>query len=116
MSVFLFTCCMNKSSKIESKFSSDSTFQKNHIKFPLKTVINGYNFEESDSIYYQTEQTWKYVNLNKRKVYGNAIDCKIDSLSNSVTLLGIDTGVKLIYHFRKVDNTWFLVQIEDLSN
>ena len=71
---------MNKSSKIESnnksktdsivissanhevsfksfidKFSSDSTFQKNHIKFPLKTVINGYNFEESDSIYYQTE-------------------------------------------------------------
>lgn len=141
MSVFLFTCCMNKSSKIESnnksktdsivissanhevsfksfidKFSSDSTFQKNHIKFPLKTVINGYNFEESDSIYYQTEQTWKYVNLNKRKVYVNAIDCKIDSLSNSVTLLGIDTGVKLIYHFRKVDNTWFLVQIEDSSN
>ena len=62
------------------------------------------------------EEGMNQNNLNKRKVYGNAIDCKIDSLSNSVTLLGIDTGVKLIYHFRKVDNTCFLVQIEDLSN
>lgn len=52
---------MNKSSKIESKFSSDSTFQKNHIKFPLKTVINGYNFEESDSI------------TTKQNKYGNTL-------------------------------------------
>lgn len=145
--IFLLVSCMNNNSKEErskknepeladvssakkyetfadfvNKFFSDSIFQNNHIKFPLKVVVNDYDLKETDSIKYNTQyryitrRMWKYTNLSNEEVDGLKIKSKLESLSNSVTLLGVDNGVHITYHFRKEDDTWILIQIEDSSN
>lgn len=98
------------------KFSTDKTFMRNHIRFPLK-----YTFADPDKDYADTTE---YLDSNSDLKYdffekGNLMyfhdDPKINSDKIMIFLRGIDNGINSFYFFEKQNNTWVLVEESDYS-
>ena len=98
------------------KFASDSCFQRNHILFPLKITYEGYDYEETDSILHISKSDWIYTNFNDSIIEGQKIMLKVDTMTHAVILKGYDSGIYMIYLFKKDKSSWILFQIDDYSN
>ena len=97
------------------KFSSDSAYQQNRIIYPLHILINGYIYDEKDSIALIKRGEWKYIDFHDTKNYVLSIQNKTENYAE-VLLRGNDTGVYLKYTFKREEEFWFLYDLEDSSN
>jgi len=98
------------------KFKSDSLFQVNRVKFPWtipsedgeELVINKSDWQHA-SFLYQRDFATREIDAYTQEIvnYGDTI--KIEQR-------GVDNGIHIDFVFAKIDNKWFLVSEEDLSN
>ena len=103
------------------KFKTDSAFQKERMKFPLKAVFSDpykYDFEE---LYYETEYLpqsdvgfWKLKELEDSSGYRH-FAYRTDEDETVVTEYLEDTGVWASYTFRADGGKWYLVVRTDES-
>lgn len=126
------SCNKNKTQQVESKdfeiffkrFSTDSLYQKKQIKFPLNyeyLIYQNDKFVKKNELIKNTE--WFYINFSTDK---DAINLEYDkftqkfifnNLSNVIyKRIGYDNGILINYHFKKIDEKWFLTSIIDKSN
>lgn len=97
-------------------FSTDTTYLKEHIKFPLKYKFADPDKDFADSTLFINESNvTKYNFFDKGKLLfyhdsdfdkGNKILIKLN---------GIDNGLNSYYYFEKIDNQWFLIEENDYS-
>ncbi len=97
------------------KFSCDSTFQNNHIKFPILLIAEDDSGESEQS--YIEQKDWGFSDLTKLKKpkYIQTLK-KISSLEYLLIFQIEDTGVYIIYTFRKQENGWILIKITDAGD
>lgn len=98
------------------KYKSDSVFQKRHILFPVKITYHEDCEEDSNTEVYLTEHEWNYDSFQDTLINGECLKYQIDTVNFFVTRMGCDSGVNIEYVFKKKDNSWFLVSIDDYSN
>ncbi len=101
-----------------AKYRSDSVFQINNTKFPLKSF---YQDETGDSaINYIQKKGWKFNNFqdNRKTEYDQYEYVKeiINPKSVFYTMRGIDNGISVMYKFTFNNQKWLLEEIEDASN
>ncbi|MCQ6958508.1 DUF4348 domain-containing protein [Mucilaginibacter aquariorum] len=94
------------------KFKSDSVYQVEHIKFPIKITVTE---DDRDSVTYIKKNKWHYVRLtnNKEDIYKKARSNK-----NSVTVQYTveDTGILMSFDFAYRDGKWRLTSATDSSD
>ena len=98
------------------RFTTDSVFQINHVKFPLEEVSLGVDAEDSDSTFYIKKSKWKFYSFKDTICDGIKLEHQFDTINFTCTELGIDTGVRIDYYFEKSGTQWFLTKIVDASN
>ena len=103
--------------KFFKKYRSDSVFQVNHTKFPLKCVH--IELEEITTTFIQ-KNDWKFNNFedNLTSEYDQYEYIKEIGNANLVLyeMRGIDNGILVIYKFMFNNQKWMLEEIEDASN
>jgi len=97
-------------------FKSDSLFQINRVKFPWaipsedgeELVINKSDWQHA-SFFYQEDFATRPIDAYTQEIrtYGDTV---------KIELRGVDNGNHIDFLFAKIDNKWFLVSEEDLSN
>lgn len=104
------------------KFSKDSLFQKNRVKYPLKTSY----IEDIETGNFTTKlisnaREYNYIDFTKDK---SAMDKESDKYSIDIEnleeivyykLLGYDNGIHISYKFELIDGCWLLIEILDES-
>jgi hypothetical protein len=99
------------------KYRSDSIFQINRTKFPLKT--SNLELEEITTTFTQ-KRDWKFNNFedNRKTEYDQYEYVKEIGNANLVLyeMRGIDNGILVIYKFTFTNQEWILEEIEDASN
>lgn len=103
-------------SEFVKRFTTDSVFQINHVKFPLKEVSLGVDAKDSDSTFYIKKSKWKFYSFKDTICDGIKLEHQFDTINFTCTELGIDTGVRIDYYFEKSGTQWFLTKIVDASN
>ena len=103
-------------SEFVKRFTTDSVFQINHVKFPLEEVSLGVDAEDSDSTFYIKKSKWKFYSFKDTICDGIKLEHQFDTINFTCTELGIDTGVRIDYYFEKKGAQWFLTKIVDVSN
>ena len=100
------------------RFTTDSVFQINHVKFPLENVAIELDEENNDSAStsYIKKSEWKFYNFKDTICDGIKLEHQFDTINFTCTELGIDTGVRIDYYFEKKGTQWFLTKIVDSSN
>tara|TARA_B100001105_G_C22284724_1_gene396855 strand:- start:430 stop:897 length:468 start_codon:yes stop_codon:yes gene_type:complete len=103
------------------KFQSDSIFQRQHVKFPLKnTYLNSdgdYEVLRKDI----TVLNYRFLDFTKdeeaAKAENGAFTINIEKEKDSVfyQARGIDNGIHEDIKFAFIDGCWYLVAIEDSS-
>lgn len=102
------------------KFESDSVFQKEHIKFPLKNSYLDDNYENfiREDI---TEAKYRFLDFASDK---DAMKQEYDKYTVEVTkhedtvdylLRGYDNGIMINITFSFINGCWYLIEIEDAS-
>ncbi len=103
--------------KFFEKYRSDSVFQVNHTKFPLKCVH--IELEEITTTFIQ-KNNWEFNDFedNKTSEYDQYEYVKEIGNANLVLyeMRGIDNGILVIYKFMFNNQKWMLEEIEDASN
>ena len=103
-------------------FSSDSIFQKNRVKYPLKELYADdlesskmkVNLINISNYRYQDFTVDKNAMNNEYGKYTIEIDKKSES-SVHYKHLGYDNGISITYKFNLIEGCWYLVEIEDMS-
>ena len=122
--VFFLFSCQNQSSKEETdfdsffqKYRSDSVFQVNHIKFPLKCFY--IDETEDTTINFTEKKDWSFDDFqnNTQSQYDQYEFVKNAISSNVVSyeMKGIDNGISVSYKFKLENQKWILIEIEDAS-
>ena len=103
-------------SEFFEKFKSDSLFQVNRVKFPWTIpsddgedlVINKTDWQHA-SFFYQEDFATREIDAYTQEIviYGDTI---------KIQQRGVDNGIHIDFVFAKIDNKWFLISEEDLSN
>jgi hypothetical protein len=102
------------------KFSLDSVFQKEHIKFPLKRshLDNDYQDFVSEDV---TESEYHFMDFASHK---NGMKQEYDKYTVEITegkdtvayfMKGYDNSIMINITFSFFDGCWYLVEIEDAS-
>ncbi len=105
-----------------TKFSNDSAFQKNRIQFPLKMVTVDVYDSENSSIKNLSINDYSFMDFSKDKDAENRDNdkYKVELIKKNETTvykkLGIDNGIYIEFKFKKEDNCWLLISIEDQSS
>ncbi|WP_338812646.1 DUF4348 domain-containing protein [Bernardetia sp. Wsw4-3y2] len=103
--------------KFFQKYRSDSVFQVNHTKFPLKCVH--IELEEITTTFTK-KNDWKFNNFedNRKTEYDQYEYVKEIGNANLVLyeMRGIDNGILVIYKFMFNNQKWMLEEIENASN
>ena len=103
------------------KFQSDSIFQRQHVKFPLK---NTYLNSDGDYEVLRKDITilnYRFLDFTKdeeaAKAENGAFTIHIEKQKDSVfyRTRGIDNGIHADIKFAFIDGCWHLVAIEDSS-
>ncbi|WP_375561528.1 DUF4348 domain-containing protein [Bernardetia sp. OM2101] len=99
------------------KYRSDSVFQVNHTKFPLKCV----NIElEEITTTFIPKSDWEFNNFedNHKTEYDQYEYVKEIGNENLVLyeMRGIDNGILVIYKFTFNNQKWMLEEIENAAN
>ena len=102
------------------KFSTDSSYQIQRIVFPLH-----YKFVDSDNDYKFDNKTinkgdWSYVNIISKLEILLIVDYEFDNLNKvqeSILIYfgGIECGISVEYLFKRIGNSWYLTNMNDLS-
>ena len=98
-----------------TKFLADSTFQMNHIHFPLLATLVDYDNDDYPLITKTIPlEDWKYwrVSINQLMVLSN-IDTK--NKYRTIHFRGVENGIAVIYTFEKINESWKLIEFEDYS-
>lgn len=100
------------------RFTTDSVFQINHVKFPLEDVAIELDEDNNDSAStsYIKKSEWKFYSFKDTICDGIKLEHQFDTINFTCTELGIDTGVRIDYYFEKKGAQWFLTKIVDVSN
>ncbi|WP_346086804.1 DUF4348 domain-containing protein [Sphingobacterium ginsenosidimutans] len=101
------------------KFSTDTAFQINSVKFPLKVTWYDQD-QEKDKVTYKTRTDYKLLDLRNStsKSQTDQMERKTtvdNNKSAKITMRGIDNGILVEYHFEKTKGKWFLILIKDNS-
>lgn len=104
------------------EFAKDSIFQKNHIKFPLRSAYYGGDaYDELIVEIVRTKSDFKYIDFTEdatamQKETGKYTTEKIKSQHKVVyKLLGYDNGIMVSYKFEILNGCWTMVEIVDES-
>ncbi len=100
-------------------FSKDSTFQMNHIAFPLK--YTSVDIEDNKEESYINKENWELLNFDynpeiqnrETDAYQQFIEVNIDSAK--VLIRGIDNGINIDFQFLKTNGSWTLTVWNDNS-
>lgn len=100
----------------------DSIFQKNHIKFPLRSAYYGGDaYDELIVEIIKTKEDFKYIDFTEdatamQNETGKYTTEKIKSKNKVVyKLLGYDNGIMVSYKFEIINGCWTMVEILDES-
>lgn len=102
-------------------FCLDSTFQVNRIKFPL---IETYLSANLDTVITRkiVQSAWTFLPIKESKTntfeyyFSSFTDRKLPDTNEMVySIIGIENGIQVNYYFKRENEKWFLVKIEDLS-
>jgi hypothetical protein len=102
------------------EFSADFQFQLNRIKFPLKTTTFDSELNK-EFVVLQSKSKFKQLDfriVNSNSKFDNWTQNRVvDKLKNSaeVQIRGVDNGIYIDYSFKKINNTWMLIEITDAS-
>lgn len=104
------------------EFAKDSIFQKNHIKFPLRSAYYGGDaYDELIVEIIKTKEDFKYIDFTEdatamQNETGKYATEKIKSKNKVVyKLLGYDNGIMVSYKFEIINGCWTMVEILDES-
>ena len=104
------------------KFSQDSIFQKNSVKFPLIKLSYDYETSEKPVIsYLKSSKNYNYTNFSKdseamEKEYDKYQIEKIRTKNGLIyKRIGYDNGIHISYEFQIIEGCWYLVKIIDES-
>ncbi len=108
----------NNFSDFIKRFTTDSVFQINHVKFPLKDVVIELDEDNNDSAStsYIKKSEWKFYSFKDTICDGIKLEHQFDTINFTCTEFGVDTGVRIDYYFEKSGAQWFLTKIVDSSN
>ncbi|UTA66525.1 DUF4348 domain-containing protein [Emticicia sp. 21SJ11W-3] len=95
------------------RFSRDSVYQNSRIKFPLLVIIDDIDEKEQKLI---TQKDWGFFDIAKlsKPKYIQTVE-KINSQEYHLTIQMEDTGVYVVYVFKREKNSWMLTQMIDSS-
>lgn len=108
------------------KFAKDSVFQRQRIQFPLK--YDYLSSEMNDTSEYIFENKWFYSSVyfncdsisNSTVNFGKSFGNLFDKFSNHDTIyfniVGVENCISVNYKFVLKENSWFLINVQDLSN
>ena len=104
------------------RFSKDSVFQKNRVKYPLKHIYYKDLIDDDVTIDFITDRKsyyYKYTDFTKDKDAVNNEYGKFEvyfQKKDSTFLYkrsGIDNDIRVIFSFEILNSCWFLVSIEN---
>ena len=95
------------------KFSKDSIFQKEHVRYPFQDCE--YYPEVEPNITLIHSKDWMYRNLSTEEVFYSAHLINQDSKFRILQARGIGCGIALFYFFEKISGKWYLIKSEDYS-
>lgn len=98
------------------KFISDSLYQLDRVKFPLKSIRA--NSEEYGTI---KKKDWQIVRLfgkdeYKAQLYDNFSGELRDTDERLFCWEGIENGINVQYKFKRIDGHWYLTEFNDFSD
>lgn len=100
------------------KFISDSLYQLDRIKFPLKS--QQWDFDEVDSTRIE-KNNWKTVRLfwgeeYRPQIYDNFKREMRDTDERLFCWEGIENGINVEYRFNRIKGLWYLTEFNDFSD
>ncbi|HOD36936.1 MAG TPA: hypothetical protein PLR20_14265 [Syntrophales bacterium] len=100
------------------QFKSSKKFQRDHTRFPLEITIyrdgEGAETAQRRNI---SRKEWKFTDFNPRDWDIAIVKTAQDSPGDgTLRLKGRDNRVLVHYKFRKINEKWYLVRIEDFSS
>ena len=102
------------------KFSTDTAFQLNRTRFPLKT--RWYDSDnDRDSLIYKERSEFEMIDFRKKKSIGRydqweqKIVFNKKNASATIKFRGIENGIMVDYLFAKINEAWMLIEIVDSS-
>lgn len=106
-----------------TEFAKDSIFQKDHIKFPLRSSYLDYESHYNKSIVelIKDKGSYRYIDFSDDE---NAMQYETGKFTTQTVksrtkatyrLLGYDNGIRVTYEFEFIDNCWNMVAIIDES-
>ena len=101
------------------KFSNDSTYQKEHVVFPLKFTHAGYAGEK-DSVFTVSQRDYAIVDLANPQPddFGNAVNTSASMPNETmviVTITGKEVGIHIAFYFFRESDSWILKEVIDSS-
>jgi len=102
------------------KFCSDTSFQKDRIKFPIEASFF-IDFDQDPLDTTVLKNDWKHNYLIMKEEYViQTYDNFESELRNTderlISYEGVENGILVNYYFKKIDNLWYLIRFEDYSN
>lgn len=96
------------------QFSTDSSFRKRHINYPLKYSDLDSEYEiKTDYLTSKNELQFDFFDMNTFKYfYDNDFDEKKRVL---IWLKGLENGISSYFYFEKFDDEWKLIEYENYS-
>ncbi len=99
------------------KFLSDSLYQMERIKFPLKS--QQWDMDEVDSSRIERKD-WKMITLfwgeqYRPQIYDNFERELRDTNERLFCWEGIENGINVQYRFSRIDGLWYLIEFSDFS-
>jgi hypothetical protein len=99
------------------RFSTDTSFTKKHIKFPLKYVFSDPDNDGIDTTELLNENNMHYYDFfDKGKLIFYHDNKSLNSKKIAINLRGIDNGLITFYFFEIIAGTWKLIEENDYSN
>ena len=104
------------------RFMNDSVFQISRTKFPFKVKTwTGSEEETKDTSYFKDLSQWRFISLynglDSLTDFSNDWNSEIpDKDQLTVFIGGVENGISVSYYFKKFDNLWFFIELEDYSD
>ncbi|WP_437398704.1 DUF4348 domain-containing protein [Flagellimonas lutimaris] len=103
------------------KFAKDKIFQKNRIKYPLKSIYYTDVIDDEPEVEYIDYESFDYIDFTKDKEAINnefdkyEVQTEVNENNSLYKWLGIDNGIHVTYKFNLIDDCWYMVEILDES-
>jgi hypothetical protein len=100
------------------RFITDSSFQLDRVKFPLKS--QQWDLDEVDSTRIE-KKDWNVVRLfggeqYRSQIYDNFNKEMRDTDERLFCWEGVENGINVEYRFNRIDGLWYLTEFNDYSD